>query len=208
MCRPRRARRGPAPPARRKRCGGCGPPGPGGGLKKRRKKKRKKRGGGGEEGKKKPAKGKIKIKKLKEPPDPGAGEGGRDPLPFLLPLPHSFLPRSFTRPPAARRRFMPAALGPLGAAAPPRPAPAAPPPLQLRLFPQTRAGAPRSNRGCCIPPGPALLLPCSAADRQLPGKKNKNKTKRGSFKFPSRALRQTIGKRRPRRRCQPDAARL
>lgn len=176
--------RRPAPPqtrrAPRRRAGERGTAGnrDGGHRGREGKLKKRKRVGGGEK---------------KNPPDPGAG-GGRDPFPFLLPLPHSFLPRSFTRPLRARSpppRSMPLRPGPrrLGAAGP----------SSLG----SRCGRRRTNLGSSRKQG--WWLRAAAADaatrlalrsschvfwlsRQLPGKENKKKKKKkrrkSSFKFP------------------------
>lgn len=142
-----------------------------------------------------------------------AGKGGIL-SPSLCGLPHAFLPCSCIQPPRAR-------------SLPPGSIPSSPralrtwahpirlpgglwlPRHELRLSPQTRVVAPGCSSGrCCDPLGLALLLPFFWRNHQLPGRR------RGEQPFgrllsadsSARALKQTTGKRRLLRICQPDAA--
>lgn len=157
--RPARPRRAPAGSRPGRGEGHGGEPGRGG-----------PRGEGGKK-KKEERRGKKKKKQLHRIRVLGRA-GGSVPLP--LPLPHSFLPRSFTRPLRVRSpppRSIPCAPGP------PRRLPRWPPLHQLRLFPQTRVVAAGCSRGCCDPPGLALLLPSSLAEPPTPREKKKKKEK-------------------------------
>lgn len=161
MCRPRRTRRGPAPPARRKRCGGCGPAGQGGekeregtvggGLEKKKKrgKKRKKEGG---KIKSNPQNKNKKIQRATGSERWGREGGIRSPS-FCRCFTPSCLGHSRCRPsPLHARRA-----GPRSA---PPPRPGRPPPRRRRR---------RSNLGSARKQGRGLRAPTAdAASRPAP----------------------------------------